>query len=209
MQILSFCYGLASANMYVLLFGKEAVVIDPCCPFSETGLEDVDVKAALCTHGHFDHISEIDDIYSRFHCPIYISKEDQNMLYDPILNHGVDFGLQVSVSAPSSIFPGLDLKSADFGFSDPDAFSLKIVSTPGHTPGSSCFLFTTKESEKHMFTGDMLFMRSIGRTDLGGSYADMTRSIDLLRSMDDDIVCYPGHGPETVLGIEKKNNPYF
>ena len=52
-------------------------------------------------------------------------------------------------------------------------------------------------------------MRSIGRTDLGGSYADMTRSIDLLRSMDDDIVCYPGHGPETVLGIEKKNNPYF
>ncbi len=209
MKILTYSYGLASANMYVLLFGKEALVIDPCCPWMETGLEDVNVKSVLCTHGHFDHISAADDIYSRFQCPIYISKEDQNMLSDPILNHCVDFGLRVSVSAPSLAFLGSELNSHDLGFSGADEFSLKIVKTPGHTSGSVCFLFTSNDPGKHMFTGDMLFLRSVGRTDLGGSAADMARSIDLLRSMDDDIVCYPGHGPETVLEMEKKCNPYF
>lgn len=209
MKILTFSYGLASANMYVLLFGKEAIVIDPCCPWSETKLEDVNVKAVFCTHGHFDHIFEADDIYSHFKCPIYISEDDQVMLADPILNHGVDFGLNVSVSAPSSVFPYTETDQRKLGLSDAEGFFLKIIPTPGHTSGSVCFLFTMENSEKHMFTGDMLFMRSIGRTDLGGSYSDMSRSIELLKSMDDDIICYPGHGPKTILGSEKKCNPYF
>lgn len=209
MKILTFSYGLASANMYVLLFGREAVVIDPCCPWSETGLEDVEVKAVFCTHGHFDHIAEADDIYSRFKCPIYVSEKDQDMLPDPILNHGVDFGLKVAVSAPSNAFSSDVMDQHMLGFSDSEEFSLKIIPTPGHTAGSVCFLFTLENSEKHMFTGDMLFMRSIGRTDLGGSYSDMMRSIELLKTMDDDIVCYPGHGPATLLGSEKKCNPYF
>ena len=209
MKILTFSYGLASANMYVLLFGSEALVIDPCCPWSETELEDIDVKAVFCTHGHFDHISAADDIYSRFKCPIYVSKEDQEMLPDPILNHGVDFGLNVSVSVPASVFPETEMNNRVLGLSDSEEFSLKVISTPGHTSGSSCFLFTLANGEKHMFTGDMLFMRSIGRTDLGGSYSDMMRSIELLKTMDDEIVCYPGHGPVTVLGTEKKSNPYF
>ena len=195
--------------MYVLLFGKEALVIDPCCPWSETGLEDVSVKAVFCTHGHFDHIAEADDIYTRFKCPIYISGEDQNMLPDPILNHGVDFGLRVSVLSPSLVFPEKELDNNSLGLKDSEEFSLKIIPTPGHTSGSVCLLFTFGPSEKHLFTGDMLFMRSIGRTDLGGSDYDMARSIELLKTMDDDIICYPGHGPETVLGSEKRSNPYF
>ena len=74
MDILCFSYGLAYANMYVLRFGNEAIVIDPCCPWDETGLSDVSVKAVLCTHGHFDHISEAEEILARFSCPLYISE---------------------------------------------------------------------------------------------------------------------------------------
>ena len=102
MEIRSFVHGVAGANMYVLLFGKKALVIDPCCPWEKTDLpSDIAVTAVFCTHGHFDHISSADDIVSRFSCPLYISKEDKDMLPDPDLNHASSFGLHVSVQSAS------------------------------------------------------------------------------------------------------------
>lgn len=210
MDILCFSYGLAYANMYVLRFGNEAIVIDPCCPWDETGFSDVSVKAVLCTHGHFDHISEAEEILARFSCPLYISEYDRNMLPDPELNHSSSFGLHVSVNAPSASFPKESMSSADLGLHTENEFILQVVPTPGHTSGSVCFLFVFKDDHREvMFTGDTLFRRGIGRTDLGGSEEEMRRSIDLLRTMNDDIECYPGHGSKTDLRSEKRLNPFF
>ena len=209
MDILTFPYGLACANMYALRFGSEALVIDPCCPWAETKLSDIEVKAVFCTHGHFDHIAEAEDIVNRFHCPLYISKQDQSMLSDPYLNHAASFGINVSVNVPSEILTDNEVSSQMLGIQSDEPFLIKLVRTPGHTSGSVCFLFSFEDGKQIMFTGDMLFKQSIGRTDLGGSHSDMVESIKLLQTMDDGIVCYPGHGPSTDLGSEKNFNPFF
>ena len=204
MKILSFPYGLVQANMYVLVFGDEAIVIDPCVPWKRTGLPDMKIRAVLCTHGHFDHISELEEYSS---CRIYISKEDRDMLSDPDLNHSTDFGVDIRYEGDVRVFEKTAYTHEDFGISE--HFSLEIISVPGHTSGSVCLLFKGDDGIGHMFTGDMLFAGSVGRTDLGGSESDMIRSIRFLSEMPDDILCYPGHGEKTDLAREKQFNPYF
>lgn len=197
--------------MYVLSIGNRAVVIDPCYPWEETGLpSDLSVTAIFCTHGHFDHIAEADHLVSLFSCPLYISQEDMNMLPSPELNHGSSFGLDISVKTAPSTWKKTIMKPDDLGFTESEPFTLSIIPTPGHTMGSVCFLFDFgDQAGKHMFTGDMLFAGSIGRTDLGGSDSLMKQSILHLKQLDDSIICYPGHGSRTSLGKEKLYNPYF
>lgn len=210
MQLLSFPYGIFQANMYVLVFGHEVIVIDPCVSWDKTDLSDVTVKAVLCTHGHFDHIDQADSICSKFACPIWVSEADLPMLSSAETNHGAGFGLDIHVSADTVAFQKEKYSSTDFGLSGEEKFSLSVIPTPGHTDGSVCLLFRLPETGRQiMFTGDMLFAGSVGRTDLGGDEASMLRSISLLKNMDDQIECYPGHGPNTILGREKLSNPYF
>ena len=207
MQLHVYPFGPVGANMYVLSFGKEALVIDPCVPYSETDISDLDVKAVLCTHGHFDHISEADSWKTKFSCPLYISSKDLALVSSPETNFASDFGLSISVSSEMLIFSEKEYSDKDFGISE--EFRLEIIPTPGHTSGSVCFLFHFPEEGDLMFTGDMLFQGSIGRTDLGGSEKEMFSSIELLKTLPDSIVCFPGHGPKTNLGLEKAFNPYF
>ena len=197
--------------MYVLSIGNQAVVIDPCCPWEETGLPmDLSVTSIFCTHGHFDHIAEADHLVSLFSCPLYISEEDKKLLPSPELNRSSTFGLDISVRTSPITWPQTIMKPQDLGFSDNEPFTLSIIPTPGHTMGSVCFLFDFGDQVgKHMFTGDMLFAGSIGRTDLGGSDALMKQSLFHLKQLDDTILCYPGHGNKTYLGKEKLYNPYF
>ena len=208
MQLHVYPFGPVGANMYVLSFGKEALVIDPCVPYSDTDISDLDVKAIFCTHAHFDHINEADSWKSKFSCPIYISSKDKALISSPETNFASDFGLTISVSSEMLYFPGNTFTEKDFGITEGE-FELKIIPTPGHTSGSVCFLFHFPEEGDIMFTGDMLFQGSIGRTDLGGSEKDMYASIELLKTLPDSIVCFPGHGPKTKLGLEKALNPYF
>ncbi len=207
MKVFSFPYGLVQANMYVLVFDKEAIVIDPCVSWKDTDLSDLSIRAVLCTHGHFDHISALDEYGGDLTLPVFIDKNDKNMLSDPELNHSSDFGMNIHYDGAVEVFSQSEYSNEDFNISE--TFSLKIVSTPGHTPGSVCFLFIDQDKKMRMFTGDMLFEGSVGRTDLGGSFKDMKRSISKLKEMADDIECYPGHGDVTDLGREKRYNPYF
>lgn len=85
-------------------------------------------------------------------------------------------------------------------------FEFNIIYTPGHTNDSITIYF---EKEQIMFTGDFLFKESIGRTDLGGNYSDMLKSIKKIKQYNDDIKIYPGHGDRTSLDFEKKNNMFL
>lgn len=86
------------------------------------------------------------------------------------------------------------------------SFSFEVIYNPGHTNDSISIYFV---DDKIMFTGDFIFKESVGRTDLGGNMRDMMDSIDKIKRYDDDIILYPGHGDSTILGYEKKNNPFF
>ena len=100
-----------------------------------------------------------------------------------------------------------DVSNLKEGVNNIGSFSFEVIYTFGHTMDSICFYF---RDDKVMFTGDFLFNNTIGRCDLKESNYDyMLKSIDKIKSYDDDIVIYPGHGISTILGIEKKNNPYF
>lgn len=85
-------------------------------------------------------------------------------------------------------------------------FSFDVIKTYGHTNDSVCYYF---EEDNIMFVGDFIFKNSIGRTDLGGNYNDMMNSIKKIKGYRDDITIYPGHGESSILGLEKRNNPYF
>ena len=208
MKLNVYPFGPVGANMYVLSFGKEALVIDPCVSYSDVNISDLDVKAIFCTHGHFDHISEADSWKEKYSCPIYISPKDQTLVSSPDMNFASDFGLSITVSSETIEFPKVKYTEKDFGITEGN-FELEIIQTPGHTSGSVCFLFHFPEDGDFMFTGDMLFQGSVGRTDLGGSEKDMFSSIELLKTLPDYHICFRGHGPKTTLGLEKAFNPYF
>ncbi len=85
-------------------------------------------------------------------------------------------------------------------------FKFDIIETPGHTAESKTFYF---KKNNIMFTGDFIFKSAIGRTDLGGSNKDMKESLEMIKSYDDQILIYPGHGPQTTLGEEKKRFSFY
>ncbi len=156
------------------------------------------LKAVLNTHGHFDHIYNNAYFRDRFGCPVMIHREDLDLLR----------------SMPSS--------AALFGFTaspspDPDAFvkagdripvgggSLRAIHTPGHSPGGICYA-----GDGFVICGDTLFAQSVGRTDLpGGDFDTLVASIRTgLYSLPDSTEVFPGHGPSTLIGFEKRHNPF-
>ncbi|HHI03560.1 MAG: MBL fold metallo-hydrolase [Candidatus Zixiibacteriota bacterium] len=156
-------------------------------------------KAILLTHGHGDHIGAVSPLKKKYNIPLYIGRDDAPMLQSPSANVSAIFGYEI-VCPP-----------ADFLVDDEDVIkfgSLEFVvfSTPGHTRGGVCYF-----CENALFCGDTLFSGSVGRTDLpGGDYQQLIDSIDKkILCLPDEIVCYPGHGPITTVGAERKHNPFL
>lgn len=197
--------GSMGANCYVLGCEetKQGVVVDPGDEgmriyrwVTEMGIE---ITRILLTHGHLDHIGAVDELRERFGCPVLIHSRDAEMLTDARKNLSAYFG------------PGLSFKAADGFLQDGQILtvgnkSLKVLHTPGHSPGSVCFL-----TDEGVISGDTLFAGSIGRTDFpGGSLDELLRGVETkLLTLPDDTPVYPGHGESTSIGRERVENPFL
>ena len=204
MKIESFTNGMFAENCYIAIdeAANEAVIIDPGSQPQDilNWIADADciVKYVLNTHGHSDHIGANTAVCDKFGVKLGIHPLDAPMLTDSTLN--------LSIYSGDAVLS----KKADFFLNENDIITfgnskLKVVHTPGHSPGGICLA-----GEKIIFSGDSLFAESIGRTDLpGGSMSDLVSSLkEKIMTLSEDIAVYPGHGPATTIGHEKKYNPY-
>ncbi len=204
-EIHTLAVGPLQANCHILVCNasREAIIIDP----GDEGERIVDFIHShhlkpimiLNTHGHGDHIGANGYLKSIYNIPISIHAKETQMLIDAEANLSGLWGLEI-------ISP-----SADNMFQEGDCIEfcrqeIKILETSGHSPGGSSFLIGN-----HVITGDALFKRSIGRTDLEGcSHEQLIKNIrEKLLVLDDNIIVYPGHGPTTTIGEERRNNPFL
>lgn len=202
LQVTDFPLGPLETNCYLIHTDKEAVAVDPGGPpkpvlayCMERGLT---LTHILLTHLHFDHTAGVPALVGATGAAVLGSDRDRYML-ESELGKGGAWGLPLNEPfAFSDLAPGeLPLPGGP----------CTVLSTPGHSPGSLSFYFPAL---KAVFCGDVLFYRSVGRTDFpGGSQEELMTSIrrELFR-LPDDTTVYSGHGLSTSIGDEKKNNPY-
>jgi hydroxyacylglutathione hydrolase len=218
--ITGFPAGMLACNCYVLAKGTcaDAIIVDPgqraMGPLRKI-LDDnhLTPAAVLLTHGHVDHIWSAQKVADMYGCPAYIHPEDRFMLSDPIK----DFGRGLIGGLASSAFGALFREPKEVVELDRDGdkvdvgdVTVTVDHTPGHTRGSVVFR-VSDGPEEVVFSGDTLFRRSVGRTDLpGGSGRDLLGSIvTKLLVLDDDTVVLPGHGEKTTIGFERRTNPFL
>jgi hydroxyacylglutathione hydrolase len=184
----------------------EAAIIDPggdpddiIAAAERHGLK---IKYLLHTHAHFDHVVGSRAVKEKTGAKICLHKGDQ-WLYDNLAKQGNLFGFKIDDPLPIDTFLE-DEQEVQIG-----NMKAKVIHTPGHTPGSLCF--SAEDKDSILFSGDTLFNRSIGRTDLwGGSYEQIIESISKrLFGLDESTRVIPGHGPDTDIWHEKKENPFF
>ena len=198
--------GSLSTNCYILGCEKThaGAIIDPGdeAPriINEAAASRLEIQYIINTHAHIDHIQANEELRKTFSCPLCIHEKDEE------LYSNLDLNLSYHVLCSPLTFPPADRKLREGDKIEIGELSLSILHTPGHTPGSISIVV-----EKDVFTGDALFAGGIGRTDLpGGNYDLLMQSIsEKLLTLPDDFVIYPGHGPSSTIGIEKKGNPWL
>lgn len=172
---------------------KEAAIVDPGWDIdkllSAAKKHDLNIKFILITHSHYDHIQQVKDLFDATDATVYVHEEDS----EEIKNHGVEKIKTIGEGDTINI----------------GKIKAKVLHTPGHTPGSVCYLVNNK-----LITGDTLFVGNIGRTDLpGGNPKAMSETLRRLKKLDENIEVWPGHDygsrKSSTIGHEKKNNPYI
>ena len=189
---------------------REGIVIDPGDEVDGlldfVAQERIDVRHILLTHAHVDHVTGVGTAKRALGVPVYLHRDDL-FLYERAVEQGTFFGLKVDPPPPPiDVFytPGQAI-----GFGD---FEARPHHTPGHCPGGVCLEVARREERGlDLFVGDTLFAGSIGRTDLpGGDYATLIGSIrTVLFAFGDEARVYPGHGPDTTIGRERRTNPFL
>lgn len=156
-------------------------------------------EGILLTHGHFDHITAVSELHSLVGGKIYAYEKEKELLADPMLNSSAMVGYEVGIEADVWLRDGQMLEIAGMQF--------QVIHTPGHTTGGCCYY---AESDKLLFSGDTIFMESIGRTDLPtGNSRELIDSVrNKVLTLPNDVTIYPGHGPKTTVAYEVANNPY-
>lgn len=209
-KIAQFTFNAFQENSYVLFDEtKECVIIDPGCYEKSEQLElqnfiqenDLKVVKLLNTHCHIDHVLGNSFVKETYKVDLYIHKEDEATL------------LSVKSYAPSYGFPMYQEAEADHFLKEGDVVTfgkskLDVLFVPGHAPGH--IVFVNKE-QKFCINGDVLFQRSIGRTDLpGGDHETLIKNIrEKMFALPDDLTVFTGHGPSTTIGEEKRENPFL
>lgn len=201
-QIKQFITGQLENNMYLVVDKdtKKAVLIDApaCMPELINTVNELgaDVEYILLTHGHFDHIMGLTALKKALNAKAVINKNDL-VISDNINEFARLFGM------PGTTPPTYEKFVEDGDCINVGNMSIKVIHTPGHTEGGVCYLIGDD-----LFSGDTLFRGSVGRTDLfGGNFEKIENSIkNVLFKLDDNVKVYPGHGPMTTIGYEKKYN---
>jgi hydroxyacylglutathione hydrolase len=188
---------------------RDAVLIDPGDEVDQLLAYAADnrlnVTMILLTHAHVDHVSGVGRAKRALKVPIHLHRDDL-FLYDQAASHGRLFGIEIEQPPPVDVFYDLP---GPLSFGD---YHVVIHHTPGHCPGGVCLQIGRRgEPGLDLFVGDTLFAGSIGRTDLpGGDYETLLRSITrVLYAFGDEARVYPGHGPETTIGDERRTNPFL
>jgi glyoxylase-like metal-dependent hydrolase (beta-lactamase superfamily II) len=203
MKFASMSLGPLGTNCYIVSSNQDTIVFDPGGDADQLieyiQNKDLQLKAILLTHAHFDHIGAVEDLRKFSGAPVYIHELEADWLTDPELNRSAFMSDKIA-GEPADYYltPGrMNINS----------FQFDVVHTPGHSPGSVSFIFN---KEKFVIGGDVLFNQGVGRTDLpGGSFEQLEASIrNHFYQLDDSFTVYPGHGPETTIGNEKRNNPF-
>jgi len=205
LNIECFTLGPLATNAYLIVredLGK-AVLIDPGMhpePLVRR-VQDLELEAILLTHAHFDHIGGVDEIRRLKRCPVYLHAAEAEWLTDPERNGSM---LWPELGGPIKTNPA-ERELADGQTLQLLGHEFRVFHTPGHSPGSVSFL-----CGEDLFSGDVLFRMSVGRTDLpGGSPRELYESIrGVLFRLAPDVRVHPGHGPGTTIGFEMENNPY-
>ena len=195
-----------ASNCYIIgsEADREGMIIDPGDEakliLSEVKDLGLDIKVIALTHGHIDHIGALKEVKEATGAQVAIHTDDVRVLKDRFL----------------SIFLGIRRRSPpppDRLLNDGDTISVgglkfTVIHTPGHSQGSICLL-----GEGVLFSGDTLFNYGVGRSDLPGSGSNHNQLIDSIQRrllvLDDDIKVYPGHGPNTTIGAERRGNPFL
>lgn len=199
-------YGMFGAISYLAVCDGTAVMIDAAGNNDEVFgyLEENDIKLEkiLLTHGHTDHIAGLAEAAARSGAGVYISKEDRPLLSDSYLNLSEYFGM-LSVAE----YSGKVIEVEDGSVIDFHGEKIKVVSVPGHTKGS--VLYNLGDI---IFSGDTLFLESVGRTDMpGGDTAELTKSLEKIKSLfgNGEYQVLSGHTPPTTMAHEIAENPFF
>lgn len=183
---------------------KEMVIIDPGASANQLAkkIEDAGYapKAILLTHGHFDHATGAKELSEHFNIQIYAHEAEKEVLESAEKNSSWMIGKEMTFSADIYLKDEQEIDLAGFHF--------RVLYTPGHTIGGCCYYLGY---EGTLFSGDTLFLESVGRTDLPtGSMSQIVRSIrEKLMTLPDDTNVYPGHGDPTRIEVERMYNPYL
>lgn len=220
MLIAGFPAGPWGTNCYVVATGpgSECVVIDPGKD-AAAGVDQVVREhrlkpvSVLVTHGHIDHMWSVAPVAGTYDATAYIHPLDRHLLADPMAGMSRDtaammLGGKYEFAEPERVEEVTDLQTIELA-----GLSFTVDHAPGHTAGLVTFRtpYPQEEVSEVLFSGDLLFAGSIGRTDLpGGDHATMLRSLrDKVLPLRDDVVVLPGHGEQTSIGRERATNPFL
>jgi hydroxyacylglutathione hydrolase len=201
MNYKKFCGGIFETNCYLLEARQGWILFDApqgACEWVES--LGIDLKLLLLTHGHIDHVQDVARIKRQFGCPIGCHPLTAPMISDREFFRSFGFELEIEPAKPDFLIeetPSRHFLGAQF----------QVLEVPGHCPGSLCFFL---RNDRLLIGGDVLFAGSIGRGDLPGGDIDLlVQGIrKKLFPLGDEVTVLPGHGPATLIGTERRTNPF-